>query len=302
MTRSQHYTWMHSPSTVSSPHSHLVAYTVRLSRLEAEMFDPMQMRDGTQNPSANSFRGNVPVVNGAVTSPSKQNKTQPVLMARQYLDQAENILLMSNPSGAVCVKVADFGSAIYSSAWHPPLVGTMHYRAPEAVLQAGWSYPLDVWAIACLICEIYTGQYLFELAHDDVHMWMMDKVVGPCPQELLKLGYSNRNQYNASLLQRGALGQIQLAPCRKEGQQMVRSMKPLSEIIKDQALLHPFFDLEDDEDVPEISSVQLDERSIQQATQPGLNIVASQELTYSSLQSSCYIKLTMPGQNLTVVP
>jgi len=47
--------------------------------------------------------------------------------------QAENILLMSNPAGALSVKVADFGSAIYSSAWHPPLVGTMHYRSPEAV-------------------------------------------------------------------------------------------------------------------------------------------------------------------------
>jgi len=188
--------------------------------------------------------------------------------------KAENILLMSNPSGAVCVKVADFGSAIYSSAWHPPLVGTMHYRAPEAVLQAGWSYPLDVWAIGCLICEIYTGKYLFELAHDDVHLWMMDRLLGPCPQELLKQGYQNRNQYNASLLQRGGNGNVQLAPCRKEGQEMVRSMQPLREMIHDhvlldllqrmfhynpksrmtaeKALMHPFFDLEDDEDVPEI--------------------------------------------------
>jgi serine/threonine protein kinase len=58
--------------------------------------------------------------------------------------KAENILLMSNPAGALSVKVADFGSAIYTSAWHPPLVGTMHYRSPEAVLQAGWSYPLGI--------------------------------------------------------------------------------------------------------------------------------------------------------------
>ena len=51
-------------------------------------------------------------------------------------------------SVCVCEKVCAFvcmdecmliyncsSTAIYNSAWHPPLVGTMHYRAPEAVLQ-----------------------------------------------------------------------------------------------------------------------------------------------------------------------
>ena len=32
-------------------------------------------------------------------------------------------------------QVVDFGSSLFANAWHPPLVGTMHYRAPEAVLQ-----------------------------------------------------------------------------------------------------------------------------------------------------------------------
>jgi hypothetical protein len=30
--------------------------------------------------------------------------------------------------GSMLIKLVDFGSALYNSAWHPPLVGTMHYR------------------------------------------------------------------------------------------------------------------------------------------------------------------------------
>ena len=99
--------------------------------------------------------------------------------------KAENILLMSNSTGALSIKVADFGSALFDDAWHPPLVGTMHYRPPEAVLQAGWSHPLDVWAIACLIIELCTGKRAFELAHDDVHLAMMERLLGPIPSSLL---------------------------------------------------------------------------------------------------------------------
>jgi len=183
--------------------------------------------------------------------------------------KAENILLMSNPAGALSVRVADFGSALYTSAWHPPLVGTMHYRSPEAVLQAGWSYPLDVWAIACLIIELCIGQHVFELAHDDVHLAMMERLLGPIPQSLLNKGYAQRNQYNAGLIQRDPTGRVRLAPMRNEGHAMVRKVRALEQIIPDRvltdllrkmleydpdmrvtakdALMHAFFDLDEDD-------------------------------------------------------
>ena len=51
--------------------------------------------------------------------------------------KSENVLVVGANivGGDMMIKLVDFGSALFSSAWHPPLVGTMHYRAPEAVLQ-----------------------------------------------------------------------------------------------------------------------------------------------------------------------
>ena len=191
--------------------------------------------------------------------------------------KAENILLMSNPQGALSIKVADLGSAIFDSAWHPPLVGTMHYRSPEAVLQAGWSHPLDVWAIACLIIELCTGTHVFELAHDDVHLAMMQRLLGPLPKSLLRRGYANRNQYNLNLLSADKTGAIVLSPCRRDGHEMVQKVMPLSEMMSDATLLdllqqmlayepddriaacdamnHKFFDLDDADEMSDVDSV-----------------------------------------------
>lgn len=72
--------------------------------------------------------------------------------------KSENVLIVKQSQGAMIVKLVDFGSALYHSAWHPPLVGTMHYRAPEAVLQAGWSYGVDIWAVGCIIVELVLGR------------------------------------------------------------------------------------------------------------------------------------------------
>ena len=49
---------------------------------------------------------------------------------------------------------------------------------------------------------------VFELAHDDVHLAMMEKVLGPIPADLLRRGFANINQYNRSLLLRDAVSAL----------------------------------------------------------------------------------------------
>jgi CDC-like kinase len=53
------------------------------------------------------------------------------------------------------VKLIDFGSATFEWEHHSSIVSTRHYRAPEVILELGWSHPCDVWSIGCIVFELY---------------------------------------------------------------------------------------------------------------------------------------------------
>ena len=72
----------------------------------------------------------------------------------------ENILC-SSPE---MVKIADFGLAreIRSSPPYTDYVSTRWYRAPEVLLRStNYSSPIDVWAVGCIMAELYTRRPLF---------------------------------------------------------------------------------------------------------------------------------------------
>lgn len=52
------------------------------------------------------------------------------------------------------LKLIDFGSAIYKHEYHPQIVSTRHYRAPEVILSIGWSFPCDIVAFVLLIAVV----------------------------------------------------------------------------------------------------------------------------------------------------
>eukprot|EP00818_Percolomonas_sp_WS_P006460 CAMPEP_0117444132 /NCGR_PEP_ID=MMETSP0759-20121206/5071_1 /TAXON_ID=63605 /ORGANISM="Percolomonas cosmopolitus, Strain WS" /LENGTH=378 /DNA_ID=CAMNT_0005236165 /DNA_START=1300 /DNA_END=2436 /DNA_ORIENTATION=+ len=62
------------------------------------------------------------------------------------------------------VKIADFGLAreIRSRPPFTQYVSTRWYRAPEVLLRsASYNFPLDVWAVGCIMAELYTMRPLF---------------------------------------------------------------------------------------------------------------------------------------------
>ena len=61
------------------------------------------------------------------------------------------------------IKVIDFGSATFDWEHHSTIVSTRHYRAPEVILELGWSQPCDVWSIGCILFELYLGFTLFQV-------------------------------------------------------------------------------------------------------------------------------------------
>ncbi|KAF2119913.1 kinase-like domain-containing protein [Lophiotrema nucula] len=76
------------------------------------------------------------------------------------------------------IRLIDFGSATFNDEYHSSVVSTRHYRAPEIILNLGWSFPCDIWSIGCILVEFFTGDALFQ-THDNLeHLAMMEAVCG----------------------------------------------------------------------------------------------------------------------------
>lgn len=98
------------------------------------------------------------------------------------------------------IRLIDFGSATFDDEYHSSVVSTRHYRAPEIILNLGWSFPCDIWSIGCILVEFFTGDALFQ-THDNLeHLAMMEAVCnGKLDKEIVNqvkaMGRgNNRNQ------------------------------------------------------------------------------------------------------------
>lgn len=90
--------------------------------------------------------------------------------------------ILRNPE----IKLIDFGSAVFHKEYHPPVISTRHYRAPEVILGLGWSFPCDVWSIACVLVELVTGESLYPTHENLEHMAMMQRINGePFPPKIV---------------------------------------------------------------------------------------------------------------------
>ncbi|XP_045767472.1 dual specificity protein kinase lkh1 isoform X8 [Maniola jurtina] len=79
------------------------------------------------------------------------------------------------------VRLIDFGSATFDHEHHSTIVSTRHYRAPEVILELGWSQPCDVWSIGCIMFELQQGNTLFQTHDNREHLAMMERILGPIP-------------------------------------------------------------------------------------------------------------------------
>jgi len=76
------------------------------------------------------------------------------------------------------IRLIDFGSATFNDEYHSSVVSTRHYRAPEIILNLGWSFPCDIWSIGCILVEFFTGDALFQTHENVEHLAMMEAVCG----------------------------------------------------------------------------------------------------------------------------
>lgn len=80
------------------------------------------------------------------------------------------------------IRLIDFGLLTRDEDAHSSLVSTQYYRAPEVIMELGWSHPCDVWSVGCILVEMYFGSTLFDTQGEALeHLSMMEKTLGPIP-------------------------------------------------------------------------------------------------------------------------
>eukprot|EP01012_Entosiphon_sulcatum_P000483 TRINITY_DN1007_c0_g1_i1.p1 TRINITY_DN1007_c0_g1~~TRINITY_DN1007_c0_g1_i1.p1 ORF type:complete len:671 (-),score=89.12 TRINITY_DN1007_c0_g1_i1:371-2383(-) len=99
-----------------------------------------------------------------VASPAEQDRGMEGFTEEQLLPflRGDN----RNPEG---VKIIDLGAArtVGDTTFSVDMIQTLEYRSPEVVLGFDRVGPaIDVWSLACIIWEITTGEYLFNVGED----------------------------------------------------------------------------------------------------------------------------------------
>ncbi|CAJ1062356.1 dual specificity protein kinase CLK2-like [Xyrichtys novacula] len=130
------------------------------------------------------------------------------------------------------VRLIDFGSATFDHEHHSTVISTRHYRAPEVILELGWSHPCDVWSIGCILFEYYKGSTLYQTHDNKEHLAMMESVLGPLPQRMIQR--SRKQKY----FHRGRLDWNESS---KAGRYVKAKCKPLTKYLLSHGTEHHHF-------------------------------------------------------------
>ncbi|SMQ47549.1 unnamed protein product [Zymoseptoria tritici ST99CH_3D7] len=133
------------------------------------------------------------------------------------------------------INLIDFGSATFDDEYHSSVVSTRHYRAPEIILGIGWSHPIDLWSLGCILVECWTGDALFQTHDCCEHLGMMEAVTGNAIdksiiREVQKSSKRGDRNSAARFFKNGHL-QYPMPDTPRQSRKFVRGMKRLEDII-----------------------------------------------------------------------
>lgn len=173
--------------------------------------------------------------------------------------------------------VVDFGSAVARTDHRSRVVGTRHYRAPEVMWEAHrtgnkvlrltrvtswsvtnvrqqkhdnvtWGPEVDIWAVGCILIELWMGDPLFRTRHNHDHLLMMQRVLGAFPSHWVSRDQQRRFDQDRDLYSHlqplDKLIVIDDEPLTLEFFRLIRATleyDPARRISAAQALEHAFF-------------------------------------------------------------
>ncbi|KAN0072476.1 Protein kinase-like domain containing protein [Elaphomyces granulatus] len=91
--------------------------------------------------------------------------------------------------------LSDFGSAVRGDERRNHDAQPNVYRSPEVMLEAEWSYPIDIWNVGVMVWDLFEGRHMFYGNDPDgkgystrAHLAEVVALLGPPPLDLLKHG------------------------------------------------------------------------------------------------------------------
>ncbi|XP_024986746.1 SRSF protein kinase 3-like [Cynara cardunculus var. scolymus] len=99
-------------------------------------------------------------------------------------------------------KIVDLGNACWANKPIAEEIQTRQYRAPEVILQSGYSFPVDMWSFACTAFELATGEMMFApkpgqgFSEDEDHLALMMELLGKIPRKVAIGGLRSKDYFD----------------------------------------------------------------------------------------------------------
>ncbi|CCT74899.1 probable dis1-suppressing protein kinase dsk1 [Fusarium fujikuroi IMI 58289] len=113
---------------------------------------------------------------------------------------------LSRPTGII--QLVDFDLAVRSTPGklHYGAIQGEKYRAPEVILNSGYSYSADIWSLGVMLSDLLEKKSLFHPVSfgdgtgyvDLTHLGQITALLGPAPQNLLTKGRRSASFYHES--------------------------------------------------------------------------------------------------------
>ncbi|KAI1045016.1 hypothetical protein LB505_013350, partial [Fusarium chuoi] len=132
--------------------------------------------------------------------PEKQLDDRTIYLSRN------NFGPLTRPTGIT--QLVDFDLAVRSTPGklHYGAIQGEKYRAPEVILNSGYSYPADIWSLGVMLWDLLEKKSLFHPVSfgdgtgyvDLTHLGQITALLGPAPQDLLTKGRRSASFYHES--------------------------------------------------------------------------------------------------------